>query len=119
MTTFTTRLIEYGKKNLNGRTYSPTETDWDAGRILLGTISYPDSYEIPLDQVAASAKVFARADGVYAEVTTFGPNAQAFETLLNDGLTVVPAGAGRVDECGTIRGYRLISFFLTNEPSFL
>lgn len=119
MITFTTRLIEYGKKNLNGRTYLPTETDWDTDRVIIGTIESMDTYTIPLNKVAAHAKIYSKPDGVYADITTLGPNASVFESLLNEGFTVVPSGAGRVDADGIIRGYKLISFFLTKEPSFI
>ena len=105
--------------NGNGRTYLPTDTSWP-DRLLYGTIEHPKDFSVPLDKIVASARVFERPDGVWAEVTPVRTNpdlANLFERMIDNGYTVVPSGAGRIDENGVVRDFRLISFYLTKNPA--
>ena len=115
---FTTRLIEYGKPNGNGRTYQPDHTDWP-DRLIYGTIDPPKDFSIPVADIVASARVFERPDGVWGEITPVRRDedlANLFEQMVDNGFTVVPCGAGRIED-GVVKDFRLISFFLTREPS--
>ena len=117
-------LIPFGVINKNGRRYLSEEVEFIEDRPLLGTLVHPmdkDSLwmgKIPIADVAATAKVIRAQDGIYIDIKFEGVQGLLMEEGIANGLTPVANGFGRLDEDGTVREFKLVSFFLTNVSAF-
>jgi hypothetical protein len=114
-------LIEFGKKNENGRTYLyhevselpdvvPCTLDSANGPVNRATIGGPETVGL--------AKLSMDQDGIYADVNPFYSDyrGRMFEELMMLGAKIVPSGTGSVNANGEVSDYRMQFVFLTTNP---